>query len=145
MMGENMMAAFKNIFRRSSNSSTPTSVTREPKFMEIDWKGHEPQSSTSIRVLSMNDFSDVEGVLDHLRDRNNIIVLKVKPRLMQEKLELKRALKRIQRTCQAIGGDIVGIKEDVILISPPSVGIVRVGEIAESSQVSAKPEETVSE
>ncbi|MDP7260598.1 MAG: cell division protein SepF [archaeon] len=132
-MGENKMAGFKNIFKRSSNSSTPTSVMKEPKFVEIDWKGHEPQSSTSIRVLSMNDFSDVEGVLDNLRDRNNIIVLKVKPRLMQEKLELKRALKRIQRTCQAIGGDIVGIKEDVILISPPSVGIVRIGAVSESS------------
>lgn len=109
-------------------AKAPTSVSREPKYVEVEWRSHAPASSDFLRVVSLGDFSDVESVLDYVREKNSVILLKVKPRLVQEKMELKRALKRIQRACQALGGDIAGVKEDIIAITPPHVTIIRPGE-----------------
>lgn len=120
------MGLFNNLFGSGSRGvRAPTTVAREPKYVEVDWKGHAGESRQSVKVISLNDFADVEGILEFLRDRNTILVMKVKPQLVQEKMELKRALKRIQRTTTAIGGDIAGIREDIILITPPEIGISR--------------------
>lgn len=137
------MGVLDNIFGpKHKVSKAPTTVSREPKYLEVNWGGETTSTKEYIRVLSLNEFSDVELVLDKLRDKNNIIVLKVKPRLVQEKLELKRALKRIQRTCQAIGGDIVGVKEDIIVIAPSSVSIIRPSESASTTPTEVTSETT---
>jgi len=121
------MGIFDSLFG-SGKVKTPTTVAREPKYVEVDWQGHQAETNQHVRVVTLNDFADVEGILEYLRDRNNIVVMKVKPRLVQEKMELKRALKRIQRTTQAVGGDLAGIREDIILITPPSISISRTTE-----------------
>jgi len=113
---------------RHKVAKAPTTVSREPKYMELEWKSHSPTSNDFLRVLPLGDFSDVEGILDYVRERNSVVILKVKPRLVQEKMELKRALKRIQRVCQAVDGDIAGVREDIIAITPSHVTIVRPGE-----------------
>ena len=136
------MGIFDSIIKPKHKVSTPTSVSKEPKYIEVDWKGGKSDTRDYVRVLSLNEFSDVEGILDRLRDRNSIVILKIKPKLVQEKIELKRALKRIQRTCQAIGGDIAGIKEDVIVITPPEMEIARPSEGAASAEV-AEPESVI--
>ncbi|MFH1424176.1 MAG: cell division protein SepF [archaeon] len=123
------MGMIDNIFGpKHKVAKAHTSVSREPKYVEVDWKSHEQAAREYVRVVNLNDFADVETILDVLRERNSIVILKIKPRLVEEKMELKRALKRIQRTCQAIGGDIAGIKEDIIVITPPNVAIWRSGE-----------------
>ena len=123
-----MRKLLNKLLKPNAGASAPTRVSREPKYLELDWKGGATDSNFTLRVLPLNDFTDVEGILDHLRDRNSILLLKVKPSLVAEKLELKRALKRIQRTSGAIGGDIAGVKEDIIVITPPSVRIFRAGD-----------------
>jgi|TARA_Y100000310_G_C20702729_1_gene831532 SepF-like predicted cell division protein (DUF552 family) len=122
-----MRRILDKILKPSVGARAPTHVSREPKYLELDWKSGKADAAHVLRVLSLNDFTDVEGVLDHLRDRSNVVILKVKPSLVSEKMELKRALKRIQRTASAIGGDIAGIKEDIIVITPPSMKIARAG------------------
>ncbi|MFO7872251.1 MAG: cell division protein SepF [Candidatus Undinarchaeales archaeon] len=119
------MGVLNDILKPKKLSKTPTSVSKEPKYVEVDWSGKSKDSKEFIRVVTLKEFQDVEHVLDYLRDRNNILIIKVKPRLVQEKMELKRALKRIQRTTTAIGGDIAGVKEDIIVVTPPSVKIHR--------------------
>jgi SepF-like predicted cell division protein (DUF552 family) len=135
-----MKRILEKILKPSTGARAPTHVSREPKFVELDWRSGARESAHFLRVLQLNDFTDVEGVLDHLRDRNNVLILKVKPSLVAEKMELKRALKRIQRTTSAIGGDIAGIKEDIIVITPPSVRIARAGvEAIATESVNAAP------
>ena len=100
-------------------------LNEEPRYMEVNWNKESGEGRSFVRVVNLNDNTDVDVVLEYLRDRRNLVILKVKPRLIQDKMELKRALKRIQRTAAAIGGDIAGIKEDVILITPPDIEIWR--------------------
>lgn len=120
-----MSSMLDRLFKPSAGARAPTQVSREPKYVELDWKGGKADAAHVLRVVSLNDFTDVEAVLDLLRDRSNVVILKVKPTLVAEKMELKRAIKRIQRTCAAIGGDIAGVKEDIIVITPPSIKINR--------------------
>ena len=114
------MGILDNLFK-----STRISAAHEPRYMEVEWGKVASEGRSFVRVVNFNEYTDTEVVLNYLRDRNNVVVLKIKPRLLQEKMELKRALKRIQRTAAAIGGDIAGIKEDVIIITPPEITIWR--------------------
>lgn len=117
------MGIVDNLFK--STRIGAARLNEEPRYMEVAWGKEGNEGKSFVRVVNLNDYTDVEVVLEYLRDRRNLIILKIKPRLVQEKMELKRALKRIQRTAAAIGGDIAGIKEDVILITPPDVEIWR--------------------
>ncbi|HIJ98710.1 TPA: cell division protein SepF [archaeon] len=114
------MGILDNLFK-----SARLSASQEPRYMEVEWSKEAADGKSFIRVVNFNEYTDTDVVLNYLRDRNNIVILKIKPRLLQEKMELKRALKRIQRTAAAIGGDMAGLKEDVILITPPDVTIWR--------------------
>ena len=118
------MGVLDTLFKAARFPST-AKLSNEPKYMEVEWSKEHLEGKNFIRVVNMNEYTDVDVVLNYLRDRNNIVIIKVKPRLLQEKMEFKRALKRIQRTAAAIGGDIAGIKEDVIIITPPDVSIWR--------------------
>lgn len=130
------MGLLDNLFKPRRISRTPTEVSKEPKYVEVEWSEKPENTGEYVRVVTINEFGDIENVLDYLRDRNNILILKIKPRLIQEKMELKRALKRIQRTTAAIGGDIAGVKEDIILVTPPSVKIYR-GQQAEGTSTAS--------
>ena len=114
------MGILDNLFK-----STHVSSAQEPRYTELEWGKEGGEGRNFVRVVNFEDYSSTELVLNYLRDRNNIIILKIKPRLLQEKMELKRALKRIQRTAAAVGGDMAGLKEDVIIITPPDVQIWR--------------------
>ncbi len=139
-----MKGLLDRILKPSVGARAPTHVSREPKYLELDWKSGKADAAHVLRVLNLNDFADVEGILDQLRDRNNVVILKVKPSLVAEKMELKRALKRIQRTCSAIGGDIAGIKDDIIVITPQSIKIHRGGAEPIRSAVEELPTDPVS-
>src|SRR3989344_7114456 len=133
------MGIVDNLFK--STHIGAARLNQEPHYMEVNWNKESGEGKSFVRVVNMNEASDVEVVLEYLRDRRNIVILKIKPRLVQEKMELKRALKRIQRTTAAIGGDIAGLKEDVILITPPDIEIWR-GEHPEVTAAGASSEET---
>ena len=80
-----MKRILDKILKPSTGARAPTHVSREPKFVELDWRSGARESAHFLRVLQLNDFTDVEGVLDHLRDRNNVLILKVKPSMVAEK------------------------------------------------------------
>ena len=78
-----------------------------------------------MKVLGIERFEDVDNVLDALREKRNIVVMKIKSTLATDKTEVRRAIRRVQKTTYAIGGDIIGLSEDLILVAPPSVTIDR--------------------
>ena len=71
----------------------------------------------SIEVEKIQDFSDSDRIQKKIRD-GKILLVKIKDLKQKNMSELKRAVARIRKTCLAINGDIAGIGDDWIIVTP---------------------------
>jgi len=79
---------------------------------------HDPQDQVMVRPFVLDDFEDIKGVLDVLRHGKTIALVNIKPLKERDIVELKRAVNKLRKTCEAIDGDIAGFGEDYIVAVP---------------------------
>lgn len=88
-------------------------------YVEIDTdmdKG--PKARVLVRPFFIEDFSDIKPALDALREGTTIALINIKPLKDKDIIELKRAVNKLKKTCDAIEGDIAGFGEDWIVVTP---------------------------
>ena len=78
----------------------------------------EDRSKVLVRPYVMEDFEDIKTVLDALREGNTVALINIKPLKDKDLIELKRAVNKLRKTCEAIDGDIAGFGEDYIVAVP---------------------------
>ena len=79
------------------------------------------------RVISQ--FTDIKEILSALRDGYTIAIINIKPLKEKDIIELKRAINKLKKTCDAIKGDIAGFGDDYIICSPAFAEIYRAKEV----------------
>lgn len=97
------------LFRRSA----PT----EDEFVEVDHQSSHDSSAIPIRIAKINDYADVEPVQKLVRE-GNIVFIKIKGLKDKDMSELKRAVERLRKTVIAINGDIAGVDENYVIVTP---------------------------
>ena len=98
-------------------------------FVEIDSKAGDraPKAKVIIRPFVIEEFTDIKPALDALREGYTIALINIKPLKDKDLVELKRAINKIKKTCDAIEGDIAGFGEDWIVVSPSFASVYRSG------------------
>jgi SepF-like predicted cell division protein (DUF552 family) len=97
----------------------------EEEFIELDTEDVEtPSGKVPIRVDKIDDFSDSDRIQKHIRG-GNIVLVKIKTLRGKDVSELKRAIDKLRKTCIAINGDIAGIDEDWVILTPSFAHIAR--------------------
>jgi len=95
------------------------------EFIELDTDDVEiPTGKVPIRVDKLEDFSDTDRIQKQIRD-SNIVLVKIKALRGKDISELKRAIEKLRKTCIAINGDIAGIDEDWIIMTPSFAHVAR--------------------
>jgi len=120
LRGEEGMV-FESIFRRGKEHEEDTG-----EFIELETIGEEGRK-TNIRIETLNDYRDVENIQKYVRE-GNIVFLRIKKIKERDMGELKRVVERLRRTSLATNGDIIGVDEDFLIMTPPNVKIHR-GEV----------------
>ncbi len=94
-------------------------VSEEPfkEYVELDHEKEE-KSKIIVRPYVMEEFEDIKPVLDALREGSTIALINIKPLKDKDIIELKRAINKLRKTCDAIEGDIAGFGEDYIVVVP---------------------------
>ena len=64
-------------------------------------------------------------IIDSLREGNTIALVNIKPLKDKDLVELKRAINKIKKTCDAIEGDIAGFGDNWIAAVPSFASIYR--------------------
>lgn len=125
------MAFFSRLKERlgfSNNKYYEEDFGNTGEYVEIDTgKDHiaAKKSKIMIKPFVIEDFADVKDTLDALRDGYTIALVNIKPLREKDIIELKRAINKIKKTCDAIEGDIAGFGEDWIVVTPSFAQIYR--------------------
>jgi SepF-like predicted cell division protein (DUF552 family) len=98
----------------------------EDEYVELDTDA-EPGTSSKVlvRPFVLEDFADVKSILDSLREGYTIALINIKPLKEKDLVELKRAINKLKKTCDAIDGDIAGFGDDFIVVAPSFAEIYR--------------------
>ncbi|MEM5828209.1 MAG: cell division protein SepF [Candidatus Aenigmatarchaeota archaeon] len=96
----------------------------ESEEEEVEIVTPEEEKKEKVYVLKLKDFNDTYQIQNLLRE-GYIVVISIKELRMKDVSELKRSVDRIKKTVEAIGGDIVGVEEDLIIATPSGVKIER--------------------
>src|SRR6056297_2029233 len=86
---------------------------------------NEPSSKIIVRPFHLEDFSDVKPILDSLREGYTIALVNIKALKEKDLVELKRAINKLKKTCDAIEGDIAGFGDDFLIVAPSFATIYR--------------------
>jgi SepF-like predicted cell division protein (DUF552 family) len=78
----------------------------------------------AIRIEKLGDFSDTEKILKYVRE-GSLVFLKVKSLKDKDLGELKRSVERLKKTILAQNGDIVGVEDDWLILTPEYAKIER--------------------
>jgi SepF-like predicted cell division protein (DUF552 family) len=85
-----------------------------------------PQSigRLGIKIEKLNDFAETDKILRHVRE-GSIVFLKIKGLKEKDMGELKRAVEKMKKTVVANNGDIVGVEQDWLILTPGYAAINR--------------------
>ena len=97
----------------------------EQGYVELDTENTEGSSKLTFRTFFLEDFEDVKPILDSMREGRTIALVNMRPLKDKDMVELKRAINKLKKTCDAIEGDIAGFGENWIAAVPNFAYIYR--------------------
>lgn len=96
------------------------------EYVELDTsKSGDSGQKVIVKPFVLEDFTDIKQILDALREGNTICLINIRPLKEKDLIELKRAINKLKKTCDAIEGDIAGFSDDYIVITPSFAEIYR--------------------
>ena len=87
--------------------------------------GAESRSKLMVRPFVIEEFEHIKPILDALREGHTVALINIKPLKDKDLVELKRAINKLKKTCDAIEGDIAGFGENWIAAVPSFAYIYR--------------------
>ena len=129
---KDMLSKFKDKLFGKDTLSEDTS-----DYVEIDTNVDKiPKAKILVRPFFIEDFADIKPALDALREGTTIALINIRPLKEKDIIEVKRAVSKLKKTCDAIEGDIAGFGEDWIVVTPSFAQIHRSTHTAPATQES---------
>jgi SepF-like predicted cell division protein (DUF552 family) len=97
----------------------------DKSYVELETQAPASDTSIIVRPFVLNDFNEVKPIIDIMREGNTIAMININPLKEKDMIELKRAVNKIKKTCDAIEGDLAGIGDDYLVATPKFVKIYR--------------------
>ena len=93
--------------------------SHEGDYVELDSSAESTgRQRVAVKQFVMEDFEDIKPVLDCLRNGSTIALINIAPLKNKDIVELKRAVNKLKKTCDALEGDLAGFGEDYIVATP---------------------------
>jgi SepF-like predicted cell division protein (DUF552 family) len=96
-------------------------------YLELEEGGEYVQFDTPsryIKVCKLKGFADIDVSARELSE-GNIVIVDIRPLADRSTKELKHAIDEMKDICLSMGGDIAGITEYHLIMTPPNVKIER--------------------
>jgi len=110
-------------------------------YVELGNESSAERSKVVVRPFVLDDFEDIRHILDALREGSTVALINIRPLKEKDLVELKRAINKLKKTCDAIEGDIAGFGEDYIVAVPSFAQIYRSKETEEVQDTKSEQQE----
>lgn len=95
-------------------------------FLEVEPENQlKERKRIVVRPYSVKEFSDIKEPLDALREGYTVALINIRELKDKDLLELKRAVNKLKKTCDAIDGDIAGFGADWLVATPGFATVFR--------------------
>lgn len=98
--------------------------TEEEGYVELEPSAFREEARVNVRIESIEDFVDADRIQALVRE-GNVVFLKIRKLRERDMSELKRVVDRLKKTCTAMGGDIAGVDEDYLILTPNFAKVYR--------------------
>ncbi len=99
----------------------------DEEFVELDENKAQDDSRIGVMVQELRDFLDTDRIQQLVRE-GNVVFVKIKDLRNRDAAELKKSVDKLRKTCLAMNGDIAGIDEDFLVLTPSFARVYR-GEV----------------
>ena len=123
-----MKGFLSRLKEKMGTNSEVLSEAEEEGYVELDTSAAEAKAKITVRPFVIDDFESIKPILDSLREGKTIALINIKPLKDKDLVELKRAINKLKKTCEAIEGDIAGFGEDWLVVAPSFATIYRSNE-----------------
>ncbi len=113
-----MKGFFSKLKEKMGTNSEILNEAEEEGYVELDTSSAEAKAKINVRPFVIDDFESIKPILDVLREGHTIALVNIKPLKDRDLVELKRAINKLKKTCDAIGGDIAGFGDNWIAAVP---------------------------
>ena len=121
------MGFFNKLKEKLGTSSGSEFEESEQGYVELGNESTvmDTKSKLMVRPFVIEEFEHIKPILDSLREGHTIALINIKPLKDKDLVELKRAINKLKKTCDAIEGDIAGFGENWIAAVPNYAYIYR--------------------
>ncbi len=120
------MGFLSKLKEKLGSSSSDMFEEAEHGYVELGSEaGIETRAKLMVRPFVIEEFEHIKPILDSLREGHTIALINIKPLKDKDLVELKRAINKLKKTCDAIEGDIAGFGENWIAAVPNFAYIYR--------------------
>ncbi len=113
------MSLFGKFFKKKEPEQTGT----VEEFTEIPMQVEQPDK-VKIVIEKLESLSDTDRIIKKVRT-GNVVIARIKELKENNLDELKHSISKIKTSCTVFQGDLAGIGDEWLLITPSSVKINR--------------------
>ena len=96
----------------------------QEEYLDIEHQEEPVMQKSVVEVERIENLADTERIQKKIRG-GSIMLIKIKELKSRDMNELKRAIDRVKKTVTALNGDIAGVGEDWIVVTPGHAKIHR--------------------
>jgi len=97
----------------------------EDQYLEVEMENEEPvDRKIHVEVERLDNYTDSDRLQRKVRE-GSILIVKIKDLKTKDMEELKRSVEKLRKTCLAINGDIAGMGEDWLILTPATAAVHR--------------------
>ena len=93
-------------------------------YVEIDMEEEKVDSKLLVEVERLDNYADSDRLQRKVRE-GNILLVKIKDLKAKDMEELKRSVEKLRKTCLAINGDIAGMGDEWLILTPATAKVHR--------------------
>ena len=94
------------------------------EYVEIDMEEQQENKKLLVEVERLDNYADSDRLQRKVRE-GNILLVKIKDLKAKDMEELKRSVEKLRKTCLAINGDIAGMGEEWLILTPAAAKVHR--------------------
>jgi SepF-like predicted cell division protein (DUF552 family) len=118
-----------SVFQKIKGIFKPRESAGE-EYIEVDIsKDIGKSAKIVVRPFILREFEDVNKILEVLREGYTIAVIDIKQLKSKDIVELKRAISKLKKTCDALEGSVAGFGENTLIATPSFAKIYRAEKI----------------